>query len=228
MRLPGDDETTVAQTGNRRQLLVVGGIGVDLKLTADGDTIAVVALGMYAITPTILTVGVPDNDITAIVQLPNRRVALRTGVIGINRFVAEQRLGTIGLRGNVDGYNARLAGSAVAIADTDADGAGADRRRRRIAVGQVLDHRLYGRLRSIGVECNNQVGPVGTTADNTAHCQAADADRIAADADLAGRAAFITDTQLVLSANVLRQLGVADIAITRDNADPELAAIETD
>jgi hypothetical protein len=59
---PDDDEVAAGVHGNHRQILIAGGVGADMELTALHHAAAVVALGVDAFVAAILTEALPGND----------------------------------------------------------------------------------------------------------------------------------------------------------------------
>ena len=224
--LPAHHETAAIEAGHRRGFLVVRGIGVDLEFAAHRYAVGVVALAVDAFAPAVLAGRGPHDNVAAVIELGDGGAVLRGRLIGIHAFVVEQWLGAVEVGRDGDLHDFGHTGAAGAVIDADADAAGRHGGRRGIAVGEVLDQCLNGRRGGRGVELDHQILAVAAVAEHGADLRAAEADAVAGEADLAGGRTLVAHAELVLRADVFGELGVADVAITRDHADPQMAAVE--
>ena len=223
---PGDHVAAAGQRRYYRLGLRVRRVAVDTEFRTGRYALGVEALGVDAIAPAVLTVRGPDGDVAAVGQARHLGRLLRARHVGVDLFIAEQRLRAVGLGSDVDGHGAWNAGAAVAITDDDANGAAGHRRGGRVGVGQVLDHRLDRVGRGVGVELQHQVGAIGAQRNDAADGRAAIADHAAGHADLPRAVALVADAELVLRGHVLRQLRGVDVAVAGNHAHPESAAVE--
>ena len=74
VRLPGDDKATIIQGINGGMVLVMIGMGINQELATVGASIGIIALGIDALVRAVLVVGIPGNDIIA--MLENRDVRM--------------------------------------------------------------------------------------------------------------------------------------------------------
>ena len=126
---PGHHEATAVQSGDGGLVLLAWGIGIDLKLAANGNAFGIVTLPVDAVAPAILRIGLPDGDIATVGQTRHGRVVLRVRTIGVDDFVVEQGTRAVKLGRDIDLHDARHAGRPIAIADADTDRAAGHRRR---------------------------------------------------------------------------------------------------
>ncbi len=75
-RIPADNEATIAEGGDRGVVLVTQRIIIDLGLATDPVAEEIVALEEDAVTVAILAAALPDDDVAAIRQEGDRRIAL--------------------------------------------------------------------------------------------------------------------------------------------------------
>ncbi|EXI75076.1 MAG: hypothetical protein AW07_01310 [Candidatus Accumulibacter sp. SK-11] len=88
-RLPDDDKAAIGQGRHARRELVVGFVGVDVKLAADLGAAAVIALGVDAgIAIAFLAFGTPDHHIAAIGIGGDVRLPLMVGGVGVDLELA--------------------------------------------------------------------------------------------------------------------------------------------
>ncbi|EXI75073.1 MAG: hypothetical protein AW07_01307 [Candidatus Accumulibacter sp. SK-11] len=207
------DEAAVVEAGHGHLGLVVRRVVADTELIADPGAVGGEALTEDAVIPTVLAAGLPQRDVTAVGQLRHRRRALRAGGIGIDLFRVEERDATVGLGGDVDLYRAGGGGGTVAVTDGDTHQAAGYRIAGAVAVGQVLDHRFHRLGAGLGVELDDQVDAVLAVeaGDDAADGRAAVAHGAGAKSHLAGAAALVTDAEVILRGEVLRQVAAETV-----------------
>ncbi len=226
LRLPSHDITTTIQTSHRRRLLHVQRVGIDLKLSTDTLSGRRIPLAVDSCIGTVLPLGTPDDNVTAIGQRGTCSLILRARPIGIDHFVAKQSLRPISLWGHIDRHQLRFAGRAIAVADADANRAAGARSRRIVAIGQVLDNRFHRIGAGAGIKTDYQIATVGAAQFNDADRRAAIRDVASRNTHLPCRRALVANSQLILSTQVIGQLLVAIIGIRRNNANPQATTIE--
>ena len=211
---PQDDEAATGEAGHHRLDLVVRRVVVGLELVADRHALRVIALTVDTVAPAILRLRSPHRDVTAVGQTRHRRSALLARRVGVDHLLSKQRLRAVIFGRHLDGQHTRHARPARAIADLDGHRARLDRVRYRVAIGQILDHRLDGRRSGTGVEGDDEVTSRHAVGGDGADRHATIADRAARDADLAGTATLVANTERILRFGLLYQLRLLDVAVT--------------
>ena len=221
-RTPGDDEAAARQGADGRLGLLVECGRVDLELGADGGAIAGVALCEHPVVVAILAPGGgPGDDVAAVAAAQQARhggVLLLVALEGVDLLLgAQQRLQRRGVRlgRDVDGDIAHRGRVAGAVGQADAHRAAGQRVAGEVAVAQVLDHALDGRLGGSGLP-----GDVERAAVRAVERGAEGADGDAAEehvgahhAHLPGSVALVLDGELVVAAARAAQVGDGELAV---------------
>ncbi len=138
--LPGDDKAAVAQSGDVRVFLFAGQCGVDPRFAADGGAVGGKVLEVDAVgIERVLTVGLPDNDVAAVVEDGDFRFFLSPGGVGVDLFFTMGQRLAVEFRRDVDGDGRGSRAAAVAVGNAQTDGARGVRALRGAAVGEVLN-----------------------------------------------------------------------------------------
>ena len=212
VRTPGHHVAAAGKRGHRRLVLVVGRVGVDLELGADGHALGIEALGEDTITPAVLVCfALPHGDVAAVRQPRVDGRCLRGRLVAVDAGAVEKRLGAVKVGRDVDGHRARHAGAAVTVGDADADAARGRGVTEGVGVGEALYHALNRQHAGVGIEGDGQFGAVHPAGRDGANGHATVAHGAAGHAHLARTRALVAHAELVLCA----QAGKAQLVLQR-------------